>query len=210
MIKYLFFDNDGVLVDTEKYFFEATRIVLAQNGIELTKEKFIELTLIGNEGGWRLARDMNMSEAKIDLMRKERNELYSEYLSKGNLLADGADEVIENLAAEYKLGIVTSSKKTHFDLIHKSTGILNYFSFVLTREDYTKSKPAADPYLKALETAGCAPDEAVSIEDSLRGLVSSNGAGIKCIIIPNELTAGSDFKDAWKIIDNIKQLAEIL
>ena len=46
MIKAIFWDNDGVLVDTERLFFAATQQVLATVGVTLTKELYIELILV--------------------------------------------------------------------------------------------------------------------------------------------------------------------
>ena len=39
------------------------------------------------------------------------------------------------------MGIVTSCKRAHFDLIHSKTEVLKFFDFVLAREDYFNSKP---------------------------------------------------------------------
>lgn len=210
MIKALFFDNDGVLVDTEKYFFKSTQDVLEKSGIELTKEKFIELTLIGNEGAWRLTREKNFSEQKIEKLRVERNLLYAEYIKDRELLISGAKELLLYLSAKYKLGIVTSSKKSHFDLIHSNTGILEYFSFILTREDYSKSKPSPEPYIKAADISGYKKEECLVIEDSERGLIASYEAGIKCIVVPNDLTRNCDFSKAWKVLRELKELKDIL
>lgn len=210
MIKTILFDNDGVLVDTEKHFFKATQIVLGKNGIELTKEQFVELTLVGNEGGWRLARNKNYTEIEIDEMRNERNRLYSEYLLKEKLLIEGVVKVLKQLSHTHKLGIVTSSKRSHFDMIHRDTDILQYFSFVLTREDYSISKPSPEPYLKALEVSHSTAGESIVIEDSERGLMAAFSAGLKCIVIPSHLTLNCDFSKAWKVVKNIEELPGIL
>ena len=210
MVKAIFFDNDGVLVDTEKYFFISTQEILFKQGIELTKEKFIELTLKGNEGGWRLARDKGFSEEEINLMRSDRNDLYSKHLFGRNLLIDGVRETVKKLSMKYKLGIVTSSKKIHFDIIHGKTGILSYFDFILTREGYGKSKPSPEPYLKALEISGYEKKECIVVEDSERGLIAASEAGLKCYIIPNELTGNSDFSKAAAVLENIEELIQLL
>jgi beta-phosphoglucomutase-like phosphatase (HAD superfamily) len=57
MIKAIFWDNDGVLVDTERRYFLATQQVLATTGIPLTKEQYIELFLVQGKGAWHLAAD---------------------------------------------------------------------------------------------------------------------------------------------------------
>jgi len=210
MIKAIFFDNDGVLADSEKLFFRATREILAGANIELTTEKFIELTLIDNKGGWKLARDKNFSEAQIDELRTQRNILYEDYLYSENILIDSVEMTIKYLHGKYKLGIVTSSKKLHFDIIHKRMDILKYFDFVLTREDYVKSKPDPEPYLKAVEISGFSKEDCVVVEDSQRGLEAAYEAGLKCIIIPNEFTINSDFTKAWKVLNSISELKDIL
>jgi HAD superfamily hydrolase (TIGR01509 family) len=104
------------------------------------------------------------------------------------------------------MGIVTSSRKDHFEIIHRSTGLLKYFDFLLTGEDYTKFKPNSEPYLLAVERSGCKKDECLAIEDSERGLISARSAGIHCYIIPTELTRCGNFSSADKVLGNIKEI----
>lgn len=210
MIKALFFDNDGVLVDTEKYFFKSTQQIMAKIGVDLSEEDFIKLTLIDNQGAWKYAREKNIPEEGINELRKERNLLYAGYLENETLIIPGVEKALKQLSKKYKLGIVTSSKRNHFEIIHRSNRILHYFDFVLTIEDYLKSKPHPEPYLKALELSGCRREECVVVEDSERGLLAAYEAGIKCIIIPNPLTKNCDFSKAWKVLENIDQLVKIL
>jgi HAD superfamily hydrolase (TIGR01509 family) len=205
-IKAIFWDNDGVLVDTERLFFSATRQILAKVGITLTKEMFIQFMLIQGKGAWHLAEEKGISPEAIVQLRKERDYLYADLLSREHTLIDGAVEVLEALSDRYVMGIVTSSKKAHFEIIHKSTGILKYFDFVLTGNDYIKFKPDPEPYLLAVEKSGFTKKECVAIEDSERGLISAKSAGICCIVIPSELTRGGDFSKADKVLGNIREL----
>ena len=55
--KAILWDNDGVLVDTEQLYFEATQQILQSVGIELTKEQYIELFLVQGKGAWHLAEE---------------------------------------------------------------------------------------------------------------------------------------------------------
>ena len=76
MIKAIFWDNDGVLVDTELLYFFATEQVLATVGVPLTKEQYIELFLVQGQGVWHLAADKGVSPGAIAQLRHERNTLY--------------------------------------------------------------------------------------------------------------------------------------
>jgi beta-phosphoglucomutase-like phosphatase (HAD superfamily) len=48
-------------------------------------------------------------------------------------------------------------------------------------------------YLRALSDLGAAPDEAVAIEDSPNGALAAKTAGMRVVVVPNELTAGFRF-----------------
>jgi len=77
MLKAIFWDNDGVLVDTERLYFLATQHVLATVGIPLTQEQYIELFLVQGKGAWHLAADKRASPSAIAQLRHARNTLYS-------------------------------------------------------------------------------------------------------------------------------------
>ena len=206
MIKAIFWDNDGVLVDTERLYFQSNKETFARIGIDLSEEIFVEYFLRRSSGTWHLASAKGFSEEEISEFRKERDELYSVLLQREKIVIDGAEETLKRLHGKYKMGIATSSRKEHFEIIHQRSGLLKYIDFVLTSEDYNNSKPAPDPYLKALEVSGCKKEECVVIEDSERGLRAAVAAGIKCLVIPTKLTINSSFAGAEKILSSIKEV----
>jgi HAD superfamily hydrolase (TIGR01509 family) len=210
MIKTILWDNDGVLVDTEHLYFRATQEVLASIGFELTEQHFMELFLVEARGAWHLVRELGFSEQEVESLRQTRNRLYSDYLTKETLPIEGVEEVLAELHGKYSMAIVTSSLREHFDLIHRSTGLLKYFDFIVASGDYTKYKPDPEPYLVALERAGCRPDECIAIEDSVRGLLSATGAGIRCYVVPQRLTSTSDFSAAFKVLTHVRDVLKEL
>jgi HAD superfamily hydrolase (TIGR01509 family) len=210
MIKAIFWDNDGVLVDTEHLYFRATQQVLASVGIALTQEQYIELFLVKGRGAWHLAEERGLAASEIDELRNSRNALYSQWLGEAPRLTEDITRVLDALHGRYVMGVVTSSLKDHFDVIHRHTGLLKYFDFVLTAGDYSRSKPDPDPYLRAVEKSRVDPEACVAIEDSARGLESARAAGIRCIVVPSGLTRGSRFAGAYRVLDNIGDLLDVL
>ncbi|MCL5030211.1 MAG: HAD family phosphatase [Bacteroidetes bacterium] len=203
MIKAIFWDNDGVLVDTEKLYYQANKEIFATIGIEISEDVYVEYFLKRSSGTWHLAETKGLSRDDISKLRNERDELYSNLLLNKMEVIDGASETLAKLFGKYKMGIVTSSKKRHFDIIHNNSGLLKYFDFVLTVNDYANSKPEPDPYFKALELSGLKKEECIVVEDSERGLKSALAAGLKCIVIPTNLTKYSNFSGAEKILAKI-------
>ncbi len=108
------------------------------------------------------------------------------------------------------MAIVTTSRREHFELIHESRNITYYFDFVLALGDYAVAKPAPDPYLTAIERFGIAPENALIIEDSARGLGSAVAAGIRCVIVKNEFTENQDFSGATAHINALIELPALL
>jgi HAD superfamily hydrolase (TIGR01509 family) len=209
-VKAIFWDNDGVLVETEHLYFEATRRVLASVGIPLTERDYVEWFLIQGQGAWHLAEAQGIAPCEIEGLKQQRNALYSELLRETPRLVPDVAAVLDALHGNYVMGIVTSSRRDHFEVIHESTGILKYFDFVLTASDYARTKPAPDPYLRAIERSGAAPEECVAIEDSERGLQAATRAGIRCIVVPSGLTRSCRFSGAHRILASAAEIPAAL
>jgi HAD superfamily hydrolase (TIGR01509 family) len=203
----IFWDNDGVLVDTEVLYYEANRQVLAGLGVELTVEQFRELYMKETIGGWHLA---GLSPAAMEEKRSERNRLYSELLRTRAFAVSGAAEVLAALSGRLTTGVVTSSRRDHFDLIHARTGFGRFFEFVVSCGDVRNTKPDPEPYLRALELSGRSPAACVAVEDSERGLAAAKAAGLECWVIPTALTRDGDFRAADRVIGSIAEVPGML
>ena len=210
MVKAILWDNDGVLVDTEKLYFKASQEVLSEIGIDLTTELFIQISLKQGRSVFDLASAQGVNLEVMDRLRVDRNRRYSELLRKGVRVLDGVEDTLRRLRGKVIMGIVTSCLKEHFDLIHAGTGLLPFFDFILTREDYVKSKPDPEPFLTAVTQNNLRPGECIIVEDSARGLAAANAAGIRCIAVPNRLTEGEDFSKAYRVVNSVREVADMV
>ena len=210
MIKGIFWDNDGVLVDTEHLYFAASRHALNLVGIELSLAQFTHLTLDLGRSPLCLASEKGISEDALKTLRQHKNQRYAELLQKGVAIMDGAAETLATLHGKVTMAIVTSSRRDHFDLIHRNNGLLSFFDFILTREDYLHSKPNPEPYLKALKLSGLLAEECLVIEDTRRGLEAAHGAGLRCVVMPNRLTPDNTFEDAFGVICELQEITQLV
>jgi len=210
MFQAIFFDNDGVLVDTERYYFQATREALAAHGVALDQAAYVQLFLREGRGAWRLLRARGASELAIEAARAARDRRYEELLDRGDLLVPGADQTLALLASHFRLGIVTSSQPGPFARVHRRTDILRHFEFALTRDHYDRAKPDPEPYLRAIQRVGLSPARCLVVEDSERGLLAAKAAGLTCWVVPSELTRGGRFDAADAQLDDLASLASRL
>lgn len=211
MIEAVLWDNDGVLVDTEKLYFQASRDALAAAGLELTREMYREISLRQGASVFDLLLERGMAVAEAERLRSERNRAYKRQLLEGVPVCEGVEAALAALSGKLPMGVVSSTPREHFEAAHASTGLSGYFDFVITREDYRLSKPAPDPYLAALELLRLEGRRCAAVEDSQRGLRAALVAGIRCYIIPNDMTGEADFSGAHKVLGRADEIvAEVI
>ena len=205
MKKYILFDHDGVLVDTEHWYYLAGKRALASLGIDLQLDAYL-MNMANGVSVWEDARVSGISESEINRGRELRNRYYREYLVTEDIEIEGVLETLDVLAGEYRMGIVTTSKPPDFALIHERRSILDHMEFHLTRGDYERAKPHPEPYLRGLQRFGATAAETVVVEDSARGLKSAIAAGIDCIVVANEFTAAHDLSKATAKVATFREL----
>lgn len=208
--KALLWDNDGVLVDTEVLYFRATRQAFQTVGVELTEETYHRLFLKESSGTLQLAKENGLLPEITEALRIERNRNYAQMLQTENLTRLGVKQVLSTLKNRVMMGVVTSSHADNFNIIHDRTGFGRFFDFVITGDDVSETKPSPEPYLMAVQRAGCTPQECVAIEDSERGLLSAKAAGIACWVIPTELTRYGDFSMADKVLTSVADVVRFI
>ncbi len=209
-VEAILWDNDGVLVDTERLYYRATKEILNDAGIEFTPQMFIEISLTRAKGLWHLAEEKGIPQDEIERLRDRRNDLYGTLLQEEEVVVDGVRETLERLHGRYAMGVVTSSRRDHFEIIHSRTGLLDYFDFVLTGGDCPRLKPYPDPYLKAAELSGKPKENCLVIEDTPRGLAAALNAEMRCWIVPTELTRDCNFAGADRILNRVTDVADRL
>ena len=211
MKSYILWDHDGVLVDTERWYFEATKQAIQVLGIDLSQREYL-FNMAAGRSAWEIAKLQGATEEEVERQRAIRDRLYQRFLLDNDIDIDipGVVEVLQELSPAYKMAIVTTAKRADFELIHQSRAIVDYMSFVLAKGDYVRSKPAPDPYLAALERFGAQPHEAIVVEDSERGLQAAVAAGIDCVVVANEFVAEQDLSSATHHIESIWELPALL
>ena len=95
----------------------------------------------------------------------------------------GFEQYIQGLRqAGVKTAVVTSSNQAKMEAVyHHHPEFKLLFDAILTSEDFERSKPDPDCYLKAAERFGLGPEDCVVFEDSFNGLKSGRAAGMRVV-----------------------------
>lgn len=198
----IFFDFDGLLVNTEHLHFQAYQALCKNRGFSLDWD-FARYCSIAHASSLGLRNTiyedlplLYQEEPNWSVLYAEKKEHYRKILLEGGIqLMPGVAEVIDLIS---KLGlrscVVTNSFKEQTDEICRQLPLLQKLPHWITREDYKHPKPAPDPYLAAIAKWAKPSDRIVGFEDTLRGVESLQAAGVEAVVISSCLGAESQKK----------------
>jgi beta-phosphoglucomutase len=185
------FDFDGVIADSESLHFNGYRDILAHEGVTLTQADYLARYLgyddVGAFEAIAADRGLYWSSAGIARLVEQKARRLEILARDHSPLFPGAAAAIKRLAAACPLAIASGALRTEISRVLEREGLTPYFVTVVGAEDVAASKPAPEPYLKAIRVlaAGDAPvaAEYVAIEDSRWGLESARAAGLRTIAV---------------------------
>jgi len=208
LIRALVFDFDGLILDTEEPVYRSWLEVYQAHGQDLPFERWVEI--VGSTTARfhpqhhleeRLGRPLPQEVLERRVVRRTELVLAKQLLPGVVELADEARR------SGLLLGVASSSTaewvKGHLDRL----GILDRFDCVRCRDDVANAKPAPDLYLAVLDCLGVDPAHAVAIEDSPNGITAARRAGMRCVAIPNSITAKLDLSGADFVLASLADMA---
>ncbi|WP_067185859.1 HAD family hydrolase [Microtetraspora niveoalba] len=181
------FDMDGLLVDTEKVWFEVESEVVTRLGGTWGPEH--QERLVG--GSWERSIAYMLAVTEADVAPS----VVGEWLLDGmeRRLADGVEtmpgalELLRAVADEgVPIALVTSSLRVIADAVLKSVG-REHFDIIVTADDVTWTKPHPEPYLTATGLLSVEPGRCAVLEDSPNGVASASAAGCRVVAVPSLL-----------------------
>jgi len=196
----LVFDFDGVLADTERLHLRAFQQALAPAGIALATADYYERYLGYDDGGVfdALARDRHLDWTRQDVadLVQAKAVCFRAILEAEPPLFPGVREAVPRWARDVPLAIASGALRVEIEHILGSAGLLEFFPVIVAAGDTPGFKPAPDPYRAALEQLGAEASRSVAVEDSVWGIESARGAGMKVVAVatsyPPERLAQAD------------------
>lgn len=197
LIRALIFDFDGLILETEGPIYRSWKEVYEVHGVALPFELWVKTVGSSNQAfhpqhhleaelGRKLPQDV------LDRRVDRRVEL----VLAQPVLPGVADLLDAARSAGFRVGVASSSSRDWVDGHLKRLGIRDHFDCLCCRDDVEHVKPEPDLYLAALGCLGVAADDAVAIEDSPNGIIAAKRAGLRCVAVPNPITAGLDLGQA--------------
>lgn len=213
----VFWDMDGTIVDTEPYWIQAEKDLVASHGGTWTDEEAEEL--VGQALTYSAHRLQQAGvDLPVDAVISTLTDQVAERVRSHVPWRPGARELLEELAAS---GIPCA-------LVTMSTGVLaraiashlpeGTFRFLVTGDMVERGKPHPEPYQLAfdelsLTVPGLSKSRCVAIEDSFPGYTSARAAGLTALAVPHFIPLPPDAGRlewdtlAGRTVDDLQALA---
>ena len=190
------FDMDGLLFNTEALYRDAIMAAAAEGKHDIPLAFYLSTIGMSGEATRTAFNERCGTAFDFDLFWTTASTQFRD-LSKLQLcLKAGVVELLDFLdEAGLPRAIATSSRHEDVQFNLGAQGLLHRFGTIIARGDYSRGKPYPEPFLKAAERLGVAPELCVALEDSYNGVRAAAGAGMMTVMVPDLLPPTAEMEE---------------
>lgn len=192
----LIFDMDGLMIDSERLYFEAEREIAGKFHKEVKEETLWKM--MGRkplEGLTIFVRDLSLPIDPIEAVRI-RHDLMRQKMLNDLEAMPGFFHIIDAFSGKLRLAVSTGAPKEFLDIAVDKLAIRHKFEVLQASDEIINGKPHPEIFLKTCQKLGLEPEACLVLEDSENGVKAGKGAGCYVIAVPSEYTAKQDFRSA--------------
>lgn len=214
MIQTVIFDMDGVIVDTEPVHRYAYYKQFEELNIEVTETMYTSFTGFSTRNTFQTLKEhFSIAQEVEDLIQRKRSIFNDAFDTKEDLeLLEGVRTLIEDLHQNgIQLILASSASKVTIDRVFTRFGLHDFFTHIVSGEDFPKSKPHPAIFEHAASLSIAPKENCIVIEDSTNGVRAAKAAGIFCVGYISEHSNNQILEEADLVINHFDELnAEIV
>ena len=182
------FDMDGLLIDSEPFWYQSEISVLSEMGVDTSKINPNEVLglrinqvveLYYQQSPWKGATINDVVDKIVDRTMEK--------IIEHRPLLPGVLEALEMARSlDMKIGLASASPHRLLNMVVELFDLTQYFDCISSAEYLPYSKPHPEVYLMTAEKLGVSPLQSVAFEDSLHGMIATKAARMRSVVVPNK------------------------
>lgn len=203
------FDMDGVIFDSEALSKRGWLMIGDKYQIPDMEKIFYRCMGLTPPDMKRLFLDVFGEDFPYDQCCSEAVAFFHDYVdTHGMPIKEGAREMLGWLKDnDISVGLATSTRKETVLRELTDTRLLSFFDEIVTGDMLSRSKPAPDIYLKACEMLHVSPENTWAVEDSYNGIRSAYQAGMKVMMIVDQVEPDDEIAGMTDVVFHSMQEA---
>jgi HAD superfamily hydrolase (TIGR01509 family) len=201
----VFFDMDGLMVDSEPEWLKSESEITAAYGYQWTSQD--QVACLGgplSRVGQYMHDKCNQAETP-EFFTTKLVEVQSEKMRSHTPFMPGAFELVKDLQRNgVKTGLVSASPRIIVDAVLDNVGA-ELFPFSISSDDVERTKPHPDAYLKAARLTNSDIANCLVFEDSLTGVGAATSSGAWLVAVPHLVHV--DESKRVRVIKSLEQLS---
>jgi HAD superfamily hydrolase (TIGR01509 family) len=209
MMEALIFDFDGLILDTETPDYLSWKAVYESYGYELPLAIWQDnIGSVDFFNPYTHLEELVGRPVDRTAVHAQRQQLDRELLAQQTILPGVESYLAEARQLGLKIGLASSSQHAWVDGFLAQLGLTEWFDVVCCRDDVgDRSKPDPAVYLAALQALDVPAQHALALEDSPHGALAAVRAGLRCVIIPNQMTRALLFGPVTHRLESLAELS---
>ena len=210
MTQTVIFDMDGVIVDTEPVHSYAYFQHFAELNIDVSKDMFTSFMGNSTRNTFQKLKEIFPIDLEVeDLIQRKRAIFNDAFDNKEDLyLIEGVEKLIQDLHGNgMQLILASSAAKVTIDRVFKRFNLHQYFTHIVSGEDFPNSKPHPAIFEFAANLSVAPKENCIVIEDSTNGIMAAKAAGLFCVGYNSENSKLQDLSLADVVVNHFDELS---
>ena len=207
-MKGLIFDIDGLMIDSERLYFQVEKEMACSFGREVKDETLKKMMGRNPEESIQIYVD----DLEIPLPAKEvldqRNARMKIKLKTELQSMPGLYQVLTTFKSRFKMAVATGAQQEFLDIVMDQLAIRDFFSILQSSDGISSGKPDPEIYLTVCGKMDLSAAQCVVLEDSQNGALAGKRAGCYVIAVPSEYTQDHNFSCADFVAGNLFRASE--
>jgi len=189
----LIFDMDGLMIDSERLYWEVEKDLARSYRKEVTEETLWKMMGRRPIEGLRIfVEDLGLPISAEEALAIRDLRMREKYKRESEAMP-GLRHILDAFEGKLKLAVCTGAQREFLEIVVRRLKIEKKFAVLQASDEIKCGKPDPEIYLTTCARLGVAPQAAIVLEDSSNGALAGKRAGCYTIGVPSAYSRGQDF-----------------